>query len=153
MNKYEIEELYKYGERSEKDLYDIIKQYRNDFILTDRYNHFDFIAEDDEKIYLIELKTRTLYKDTFKYTFFPLSKINYYKNFKKLHPDKKCVLIACFGFLVKNAKKCEYYAIQYNPSIFNKYKLTPNDYNEDKNINVNIEDLKPIEYFLNLLKK
>ena len=72
------EKLYKYGERSENILYEIIKQYRDDAILTDRYNHFDYIIETDNKIILIELKTRTHLKDTFGTTFLPLSKITYY---------------------------------------------------------------------------
>jgi hypothetical protein len=93
--KLDREKLYKYGERSENILYNIIKQYRDDTILTDRYNHFDYILETDEKIIYFELKTRTHLKDTFRTTFLPLSKITYYNKVKK-NTNKKTYLIIIF---------------------------------------------------------
>jgi hypothetical protein len=150
------EKLYKYGERSENILYDIIKQYRDDAILTDRYNHFDYIIESDDKIVVIELKTRTFGKDTFKTTFLPLSKITYYNNFKKQNANKKTYFLVIFGFPLNifDLDNCsfEYYAIQYKMDIFNNYKITNNPYDFDKNINISIEDLKPVEYYLNIIK-
>jgi hypothetical protein len=131
------EKLYKYGERSENILYEIIKQYRDDAILTDRYNHFDYIIETDNKIILIELKTRTHLKDTFGTTFLPLSKITYYNKYKKQNANKKCYLLVVFGF----------------PTEFNKYDISNNPYDSDKNINIIVDDLKPIEYYLNVIKE
>jgi len=154
--KLDREKLYKYGERSENILYNIIKQYRDDTILTDRYNHFDYILETDEKIIYFELKTRTHLKDTFKTTFLPLSKITYYNQVKK-NTNKKTYLIIIFGFPINkndiDNTDFNYYAIQYKPDIFNNYIITNNPYDCDKNFNINIEDLKPIEYYLNVIKK
>lgn len=151
------EKLYKYGERSENILYEIIKQYRDDAILTDRYNHFDYIIETDNKIILIELKTRTHLKDTFGTTFLPLSKITYYNKYKKQNANKKCYLLVVFGFPTDTTDidncEFEYHAIQYKADTFNKYDISNNPYDSDKNINIIVDDLKPIEYYLNVIKE
>ena len=169
MNRHRLdkEKLYIYGENSENRLYDIIKQYRTDVIMTDRYNNFDFIIETDERIILIELKTRTYIKTKFNTTYFPVNKINSYLKFKRdnRHKNKKICLLICFGFPNKNIDINEitddklklinfgYYIIQYKIDLFNKYKITDNIYDDDKNINILIEDLKDAEYFFDIIAK
>jgi|DEB0MinimDraft_6_1074348.scaffolds.fasta_scaffold06092_2 hypothetical protein len=154
--KLDKEKLYKFGERSENILYNIIKQYRDDVILTERYNNFDYIIETDDKIVLIELKTRTHLKGTFDTTYLPLSKIAYYTKFKKQNANKKTYLIVVFGFPldIKDLEKCnfEYHAIQYKPPVFNNYIITNNPYDDDKNFNISVNDLRPFEVFLNIFK-
>jgi hypothetical protein len=151
------EKLYKYGERSENILYEIIKQYRDDTILTDRYNHFDYIIENDDTTILIELKTRTHLKDTHKTTYFPLSKIKYYNQYKKQNGNKKCFFIIVIGFPTDTTDidNCdfEYHAIQYKPKTFNNYELTNNADCTDKNVNIIIDDLKPVKYYLDVFKE
>ncbi len=165
--KLDIERLYIYGEKSENILYDIIKQYRNDVVITDRYNSFDFIIETDERIILIELKTRTYIKNKFNTTYFPVNKVRTYNKFKRdnKYKNKKICLLICFGFPNKNIDINEitddelklinfsYYIIQYNPGVFNNYILTDNIYDADKNINIVIEDLKNAEYFFDIISK
>tara|TARA_R100001198_G_scaffold88980_1_gene65116 strand:+ start:1144 stop:1656 length:513 start_codon:yes stop_codon:yes gene_type:complete len=165
--KLDIEKLYIYGEKSENILYDIIKQYRNDVVITDRYNSFDFIIETDERIILIELKTRTYIKNKFNTTYFPVNKVRTYNKFKRdnKYKNKKICLLICFGFPNKNIDINEitddelklinfsYYIIQYNPGVFNNYILTDNIYDADKNINIVIEDLKNAEYFFDIISK
>ena len=165
--KLDIEKLYIYGEKSENILYDIIKQYRNDVVITDRYNSFDFIIETDERIILIELKTRTYIKNKFNTTYFPVNKVRTYNKFKRdnKYKNKKICLLICFGFPNKNIDINEitddelklinfsYYIIQYNPDVFNNYILTDNIYDADKNINIVIEDLKNAEYFFDIISK
>lgn len=161
------EKLYIYGEKSENRLYDIIKQYRNDVVMTDRYNHFDFVIETDERIILIELKTRTYMKTKFNTTYFPVNKINTYIKFKRenRYKNKKICLLICFGFPDKNINindmtdeeinliNFTYHITQYKPDVFNNYKLTDNIYDNDKNINILIEDLKDAEYFFDIIAK
>ena len=165
--KLDREKLYKYGEKSENILYNIIKQYRNDVILTDRYNSFDFIIETDERIILIELKTRAYIKKKFITTYFPVSKITSYHKFKmdNKHKNKKISLLVCFGFPDKNIVINEitddelkninfsYYIIQYKPDVFNNYILTDNIYDGDKNVNIVIDDLKEAKYFFDIIAK
>lgn len=161
------EKLYIFGEKSENRLYDIIKQYRADVIMTDRYNSFDFIVETDERIILIELKTRTYIKTKFNTTYFPVSKIKSYNKFKRdnKYKNKKICLLVCFGFPDKNIDinkitdeeleliNFSYYIIQYKPDVFNNYKLTDSIYDDDKNINILIDDLKDAEYYFDIIAK
>ena len=156
----EVERLYKYGERSELILYDIIKSYCPDAIMTERYDKFDYIIETDEKIVLIELKTRKNAKNKFNTTYFPTSKITYYKQFKKSsldNPKNKIVyLIIVFGFPddtddLENTS-FKYYGIQYKPSYFKDIDITKNLYCDDYNFNIPIDKLKDISYYLELLK-
>ena len=165
--KLDREKLYIYGENSEKRLYDIIKNYRDDVIMTDRYNSFDFIIETDERIILIELKTRTYIKTEFDTTYFPVSKIKSYNKFKRdnKYKNKKICLLVCFGFPDKNIDinnitddelkviNFSYYIIQYKPDVFDKYKITENPYDDDKNINILIDDLKDATYYFEIIAK
>lgn len=160
LNADDIEKLYEYGERSELILYDIIKSYCPDVIMTERYDKFDFIIENDEKIILIELKTRKNAKNKFNTTYFPTSKITYYKQFKKSildNPKNKIVyLIIVFGFpddtddLINTSFK--YYGIQYKPSYFKDINITKNPYCDDYNFNIPIDNLKDISYYLEFLR-
>ena len=161
------EKLYIFGEKSENRLYDIIKQYRADVIMTDRYNSFDFIIETDERIILIELKTRTYDITKFNTTYFPVSKIKSYNKFKRdnKYKNKKICLLVCFGFPDKSIDINKitddelkliifsYYIIQYKPDVFDKYKLTDSPYEDDKNINILIDDLKDAEYYFDIIAK
>lgn len=161
------EKLYIFGEKSENRLYDIIKQYRADVIMTDRYNSFDFIIETDERIILIELKTRTYDIKKFNTTYFPVSKIKSYNKFKRdnKYKNKKICLLVCFGFPDKSIDinkitddelkliNFSYYIIQYKPDVFDKYKLTDSPYEDDKNINILIDDLKDAEYYFDIIAK
>ena len=165
--KLDREKLYIYGEKSETRLYDIIKQYRNDVIMTDRYNSFDFIIETDERIILIELKTRTYIRTKFNTTYFPVNKIKTYNIYKRCnkYKNKKISLLICFGFPDKNINinditdeelekiNFSYYIIQYKPDVFDNYILTDNIYDDDKNINIVIDDLKDAEYFFDIIGK
>jgi len=162
--KLDKEKLYIFGEKSENRLYDIIKQYRADVIMTDRYNSFDFIIETDERIILIELKTRTYDITKFNTTYFPVSKIKSYTKFKKQNANKKICLLVCFGFPDKSIDinkitddelkliNFSYYIIQYKPDVFNNYIITKNPYDEDKNFNISVNDLRPIEVFFKYLQ-
>jgi len=161
------EKLYIFGEKSENRLYDIIKQYRTDVIMTDRYNSFDFIIETDERIILIELKTRTYDIKKFNTTYFPVSKIKSYNKFKRdnKYKNKKICLLVCFGFPDKSIDinkitddelkliNFSYYIIQYKPDVFDKYKITDSRYEDDKNINILIDDLKDAEYYFEIVAK
>jgi hypothetical protein len=160
LNADDIERLYKYGERSELILYDIIKSYCPDVIMTERYDKFDYIIETDEKIVLIELKTRKNAKNKFNTTYFPTSKITYYKHFKKSsldNPKNKIVyLIIVFGFPddtddLENTS-FKYYGIQYKPSYFKDIDITKNLYCDDYNFNIPIDKLKDISYYLEFFK-
>lgn len=160
LNADDIEKLYEYGERSELILFDIIKSYCPDVIMTERYDKFDFIIENDEKIVLIELKTRKTAKNKFNTTYFPISKITYYKQFKKSildNPKNKIVyLLIVFGFpddtddLINTSFK--YYGIQYKPSYFKDINITKNPYCDDYNFNIPIDKLKDISYYLDILR-
>lgn len=161
LNADDIERLYKYGERSELILYDIIKSYCPDVIMTERYDNFDFIIETDEKIVLIELKTRKNTKNKFNTTYFPTSKITYYKQFKKSsldNPNNKIVyLIIVFGFPDDtddlDNTSFKYYGIQYKPSYFKDIDITKNLYCDDYNFNIPIDKLKDISYYLEVLNQ
>lgn len=145
--KKDADRAYDYGAKGEEGLYDIIKKYYPDAISTDRYNHFDFIILKDNKIILIELKTRTCSKDKYNTTYFPVSKIKYYRLFKKDYPDNKCFLLTCFGFPDED-NIIKYYATQYKPIIFNSYDTTDHPWDiNDGNINIPISDLLPIEVY------
>jgi hypothetical protein len=148
------EETYKYGYESELALYDIIKKYFPDDVkMTDRYDNFDFELAIDDRMILIELKTRTCKKDDFNTTFFPVKKLQYYRNYKAKNKDKKCSLLVCFGF-PDESKQIRYYAIQYKPDKFNSYNITANPYDTtDGNINILIDNLIPIEGYLKALTK
>jgi len=160
LNADDIEKLYKYGERSELILYDIIKSYCPDVKMTERYDKFDFIIENDEKIVLIELKTRKNAKNKFNTTYFPTSKITYYKQFKKSildNPKNKIVyLLIVFGFpddtddLINTSFK--FYGIQYKPSYFKDINISKNPYCDDYNFNIPIDKLKDISYYLEFLR-
>ena len=160
LNADDIEKLYEYGERSELILFDIIKSYCPDVIMTERYDKFDFIIENDEKIVLIELKTRKTAKNKFNTTYFPTSKITYYKQFKKSildNPKNKIVyLIIVFGFPddiddLENTS-FKYYGIQYKPSYFKDINIYKNPYCDDYNFNIPIDNLKDISYYLEFLR-
>lgn len=160
LNADDIEKLYEYGERSELILFDIIKSYCPDVIMTERYDKFDFIIENDEKIVLIELKTRKTAKNKFNTTYFPTSKITYYKQFKKSildNPKNKIVyLLIVFGFpddtddLINTSFK--FYGIQYKPSYFKDINISKNPYCDDYNFNIPIDNLKDISYYLEFLR-
>lgn len=159
---------YKYGAFSEKVFYNILKSYCPDAVMTDRYDEFDYIVETDNRIILIELKTRTILKDTFDTTLFPMNKIECYYKYKKTisNPhNKKIGLIICIGFpdVPVNIKEIDdemlskinfsYYMIQYTTDKCKYYKLTNNPYENYKNINIVIDDLKPAEYYLDIIKQ
>lgn len=147
------DKAYDYGVKGELGLFDIIKRYHPDCVATDRYAHFDFIITTDDVIVVIELKTRTCRKDAFDTTYFPASKLKYYKQFKKDFPNKKCSFLICFGFPTDDADIFEYDAIQYKPVLFNSYRMTRHPWDTaEANININIRDLIPIERYLRAIK-
>jgi hypothetical protein len=128
---------------NENELYRILNRNKNDlFSQTPRYCEFDFISETENANIFIELKSRHIKLHAFKSTIFPISKIKYYLELRKLNNSSNNILILVFSFNDDIGNNIYYY-IQYNKCIFEKYKTMtlPNGIY----YNIPINELKPLD--------
>lgn len=140
------DEQYNYGLNKEKDLINILNDNGNTFQSFDRYKWCDFVSITNDVNIFLELKSRTINRNTYETTFLAKNKVVNY--LKSKDSNKKNYFFIIFGFKEMYKIDLEYYYIQYN-SNFKDFKtyFNPKENNKPYYL-VPVNQLKPLDCLL-----
>jgi hypothetical protein len=130
------------GTKSENYFKGLINE---DFILTPRFEIFDYELLTETKNIYIELKSRTVTKNKYKTTICGYNKIEYYN---KLNTFNKSFYIF-FGFVGEN-DMYDYYFIEYDKKQFDTFNTMI--VNDKKHMEIDVDLLKPLSDFEHFIR-